>query len=389
MAPVVYAQLVDSSGENTGSLLQLPVDITPDQLNHLVNEILTNEEPLPYSFYVDEQELVGSIQTDVIEKMQKSPEEIITIKYSPQALFKVRTVTRCSSSMQGHTEAVVNIQFSPDGNNLASGSGDTTVRFWDLTTETPKFTGTSHKNWVVYIAWSPHAKVLASGSMDNGIQLWDGKTGKAMGGMLKGHTKYITCLSWEPFHRNEECNRLASSSKDGTIKLWDTVRRQCYMTLSQHTDSVSCVKWGGEGWIYSASRDRTIKVWDAEKGTLIKNLLGHAHWVNSLALSTDYVLRTGPFDHTGKKFTNVQEAKKAALERYETVRDPKHKEVLISGSDDYTMFMWTPHSSSKPVNRMTGHQGIVNHVSFSPDGRLIASASFDKSVKLWNGLNGK
>ena len=64
-------------------------------------------------------------------------------------------------------------------------------------------------------------------------------------------------------------------------------------------------------------------------------------------------------------------------------------ERLVSCSDDHTMMLWAAETSSKPVSRMTGHQQQVNQVVFSPDARLIASASFDKSVKLWDGYTGK
>ena len=63
-------------------------------------------------------------------------------------------------------------------------------------------------------------------------------------------------------------------------------------------------------------------------------------------------------------------------------------ERLVSGSDDFTMFLWHPESDKKPVARLTGHQQLINEVQFSPDTRLIASASFDKSVKLWDGKTG-
>jgi ribosome assembly protein 4 len=65
------------------------------------------------------------------------------------------------------------------------------------------------------------------------------------------------------------------------------------------------------------------------------------------------------------------------------------KELLVSCSDDFTMFLWDPIDTKKAVVRMTGHQDIVNHLSFSPDGRYVASASFDKKVKIWDGRTGK
>jgi len=120
----------------------------------------------------------------------------------------------------------------------------------------------------------------------------------------------------------------------------------------------------------------------------VEELKGHAHWVNTLALSTDYVLRSGCYDHNQKEFGSAKEKQAYALERYQkAVAD--QGERLVSGSDDFTMIMWHPKSGRKPVNRMTGHQALINQVVFSPDGFYFVSASFDKSIKLWDGKTGK
>ncbi|KAK3282636.1 hypothetical protein CYMTET_9633 [Cymbomonas tetramitiformis] len=383
----VIAQLVTSDGESTGPQLDLPPDLTHEQLEALLNELLTNEEKVPYAFFVNDLELTGATElSSLIQDV--SVESVLKIVYHPQALFRVRPVARCSSTMKGHTEAVLSVQFSPDGRHLASGSGDTTVRLWNLNTEGPDKTCQGHKNHVLVVSFSPDGKQLVSGSMDKDVRLWCPKTGKARG-LLKGHREWITSLAWEPAHLAYPSRRVASASRDTTIKVWDTATNKCEFTLSGHAKAVSCVKWSGEGLIFSSSRDTMIHVWETGEGKLIRTLKGHGHWVNTMALSTEHALRTGPYDHNSREPPeDPEEAKQIARARYDELRGGR-PERMVSGSDDFTMFLWEPNEDKKHLARMTGHVQLINQVQFSPNGQWIVSASFDKSVKLWDGATGK
>lgn len=174
------------------------------------------DEKQVYQFYLEDKEVRTSIK-DVIDKLSSktyNAETIIPLTYKPEAMFRIRPVTRASSTLEGHSESILSTSFSPDGKQLASASGDTTVRIWDLMTETPLHTCTGHKHWVLLVAFSPDCSKIASGSMDHNVIIWNAETGEQHGNVLKGHKNFISSLSWEPMIANQESRRMASSSKD-------------------------------------------------------------------------------------------------------------------------------------------------------------------------------
>mmetsp|Transcript_28842 Transcript_28842/g.52976 ORF Transcript_28842/g.52976 Transcript_28842/m.52976 type:complete len:504 (-) Transcript_28842:23-1534(-) len=400
----IIVQFKSSSGEGTGPQIELPHRASPQQLELLLNKLIKadraekrkrgdddeddendKDEQTPFAFFIGDQELMGEIG-DFVREKGLSAESALEVVFQPRAAFRVRPVARCSATMEGHSESVLAVAFSPDGRRLASGSGDTTLRFWDMGTQGPQTECRGHGNWVLAVSWSPDAKYVATGDMDGVIRLWDPETGKDLG-RCSGHRAWITSLSWEPAHRCYPSLHFASGSKDNTIRIWDAVTKQCLRTFSNHRMMITQVRWGGEGLLYSASRDCSLSVWDADEGKLVRTLAGHGHWINTLALSSDYALRTGAFDHSASTPATVEEGKAKALERYQEATN-NLPERLVSGSDDFTLCLYEPSKGKQPINRMTGHVQLVNQVSFSPNGRIIASASFDKSVKLWCGLKG-
>ncbi|GIQ79707.1 hypothetical protein KIPB_000389 [Kipferlia bialata] len=403
-------RLVSEEGVDAGTTVDISENVTPQELNIVLNSLKDEEEPRPYSFYLQDTEITSTLASAVKSSMtadgaQMATEQTLTIQYKPQAVFRVRPVGRLACDLPGHKDAVLCVAVSPSGRLAASGSGDKTIIVWDLLSGTPKYTLRGHRSHVLRLSFSPDGTRLASGSRDAEVRIWDPINNKPLlTKPLKGHKQFVSSMAWCPYNVDPQCRKLVTGSKDGSARIWDVVTGRCLMILAGHSKCVTDVAWGGTDRVYTSSEDRTVRVWDPNTGLKLMTLTGHGHWVNALCLSTHHVLQQGAF-HRGRKdvgegetLSPEEHARRergkmlsTAQERYAAVAGSEgERESVVTCSDDMTLHLYRPVTNGvEPVARMTGHQQLVCHVAVSPDGEYIASAGFDNAVRLWSGRTGK
>ncbi|MBI3927053.1 MAG: serine/threonine protein kinase [Armatimonadetes bacterium] len=283
--------------------------------------------------------------------------------------------------LQGHTNWVVSLDFSPDGSLLASGSADGTVRLWRIPEGHP-LGAFDLPGPVNQIQFSPDGKVLAAASQNGHFLLLDARSGRPLA-QLRGENPAVHSIAFSPdslrimaglangavqfFQQPGEligelrphqgpvnavaCSPdghvLASASNDRTVVLSDLYRPGVSTTLTGHTRIVQSVDFSKEGKLLaSASNDMTIRIWDARDGREVRILKGHSALVWAVRFTPD-------------------------------------SNILVSASGDKTIRLWRL-DSARDFLRLEGHQAWVRALACSPTQRLIASGGGDQSIRLWH-----
>ena len=212
---------------------------------------------------------------------------------------------------------------------------------------------TGHRNTIEDVAWSPDGSKLATTGKDGTLRIWDAQSRKELVnisahlGFSAGFTLGVEELAWSP-----DGTRIATAGLDKTAKVWDVATGQEIATFAGHSDEVWSVTWSQDGrWIASASKDGTVKVWDAKTGEEKYTFSKHTGWVKSVDWSPD-------------------------------------GSMVASAGDEGIVRIWDAESGDEKII-LTGHTNSVWCAAWSPDGSQLATTSEDGTVRIWETVTGK
>lgn len=306
----------------------------------------------------------------------------------------IRTIT-------GHTGWVASLAFHPTGKLLASGGHDGFVRLWDVTTGKEKWSF-DYQSVVTSVAFTLDGNTLLCGGggwvrqsdgkqklreMQGEILLLATTTGKQTGA-LRGHRGSPSAMKF-----SRDGKTLYTCGWDSLAMIWDFAERKIVHTFPRHRMAIGDLALSPDEKLIAVTNGPNVKLYDTATHRVVKEFLVDDLGVGSLAWSPDgTTLVTGSSSKkdfgvikmwdpkTGKMTASVKPSFRSS---YNHLTFSPNGQILASTSATNSAVQFRSVKTAERTTRFLGHAGALTCVVFSPDGHTLASASLDKTIKLW------
>ncbi|XP_055825619.1 WD40 repeat-containing protein HOS15-like [Solanum dulcamara] len=309
--------------------------------------------------------------------------------------------------LEGHTSKVFVCAWSPERSLLASGSGDSTARIWTigdgpcnstiqrrppnvLALKHLESQATEKHKGVMTLDWNSEGKLLATGSYDGQVRIWN-LSGKLVSTLSK-HKGPIFSLKW-----NKEGDHLLSGSVDRTAIVWNVNSSEWKQHFEFPSGPTLDVDWQNNDSFAVSSADKMIYICKVGDNTPVKTFSGHQNRVNAIKWDpSGSLLASCSDDSTVKIWSMKQDVclhdfREHRKEIY-TIKwsptgagtnNPNQQLLLASGSFDSTVKLWDVELGCL-LHSLNGHREDVYSIAFSPNGEYLASGSLDKCMNIWS-----